>query len=1454
MSTNNKFTKLETTIPVAEIGNALTSISDDHILGTAGDIYDTDFHEGAYQSEINRYLDNNFSGYLPLTGGEINGQLTVKEVYNVETDECSDITFEYEEYNNTGDTGKKGYTKINRNGVHVKTEYIEHNVKIKDDYAYLAPQKFGVSSDSYNTDTGELNRNASVYFDTYSGDNGEPALSIYEQKIDGDNTYEDLAQLTSKRLKLLSGTEDDKYVIDIQTEDTARISVSNEMPNETYKTELDYSGYTSSIYVQDEQGLSRTQNAVNVSSMGIYLSDSNFGDSLLQADKWELQDTDGNTCTELTQGGLILSGVDPFVELVESGDDYYVYTVNYPGASYIERNDNENLNTLYLQSDEIKLEHWNTVTNEGYSSGITAEGLMHPLTVLYRDVENNPVEFEYKAGNPVEGDINTPEVPGNNLNTIDLSRGVYYATTSKTATRVSNELTIRTGEGEDDVIVYNGQEKQEINISPEGIGAAPTDHNHDTVYSKLEHNHDDTYADIEHHHDDEYSKLGHEHNYAGSKTKGGAANQVENKLTLNVNGTNTEFDGSAAKTVSINASSIGAAPTNHNHDTYADIEHHHDTVYSKLGHNHDAVYAKKDWVTEELSYKLGAMEKAVDSYRADIAENATHADEATTANIANELYNSIQFIEYNKTTSFNGSESVDIDLRNTFNVTYSELVELKNNSSLKPGTKYRITDYSTIVEKAEITSAGHDFDIVVEALDENTLSEIAYAKCSSNITYIEGNKIGKCVYWDNDFYYLYNNWQIWNKNDMPYALKQVIPSNAVVRRNIASNNTSTIISLPKGRVKIKIAVRNHRNKGYNSALTYAATCYGVDICPDTLNDTNSDTWTNDIVAYDYHAKTYVFDKEHNNVSDTEFEYILNVPEAGNYKLCVIVDDTDDVFMNNSKDNRVELGVYGETYELTEQLNTYFNNCNLNAWELKYCLDNDTNRFDWANSSGKGVIYYMKDEHDNIAPYDFKNILINGLYTFNYQINGISYDGSVKYGNKCFGNKLCSDSTDESGTNKPGLPKIIFKNTSENALCKYNVLSNNAWNISFGSGCYYNEFIGKCENISLGNDCFMNVFHEDCTDNTLKDGCTNNTFGNSCTNNKLGFRCSHNIFGNNCSNNNFYEAEGSSHNTFGNICFGNTFKGECGFNKFGDYCQNNILRSCTNNIFGYKCTNNKFANGCSNNKLSSNCTNNSFGTNCKFNELSDFCNENIIGCTSSWSYPDISQVSEGECTNNILGYKCTKICLRPKCNYNTFGSCCGIYVNTANNTFDNIGMKLDSDCESNSFGIYCAGNQFGSNCSYNTFGDYSSYNTFGSYCQSNNIGISVTSCSFGDYMLRCKVGNKCTGCKISKESASEGVTTTLLDCIKLIEFGNECNNVNLYVNSTSTSSYLQNYKVANGLTGNIAITGNSPRGRNYTTTIAKDSTGAIVQRCIEDNCHTYTINTTYSSGKLTVSLS
>ena len=60
--------------------------------------------------------------------------------------------------------------------------------------------------------------------------------------------------------------------------------------------------------------------------------------------------------------------------------------------------------------------------------------------------------------------------------------------------------------------------------------------------------------------------------------------------------------------------------------------------------------------------------------------------------------------------------------------------------------------------------------------------------------------------------------------------------------------------------------------------------------------------------------------------------------------------------------------------LPHEGDTYFEQCAITAWDIKYTLSNNTDDFAWADATnGKGVIYYMKDEYGNECSYDFKNI-------------------------------------------------------------------------------------------------------------------------------------------------------------------------------------------------------------------------------------------------------------------------------------------------------------------------------------------------------------------------------------------------------------------------------------------------------------------------------------------------
>ena len=216
---------------------------------------------------------------------------------------------------------------------------------------------------------------------------------------------------------------------------------------------------------------------------------------------------------------------------------------------------------------------------------------------------------------------------------------------------------------------------------------------------------------------------------------------------------------------------------------------------------------------------------------------------------------------------------------------------------------------------------------------------------------------------------------------------------------------------------------------------------------------------------------------------------------------------------------------------------YFSGCTLSAWKIWYSLDNDANRFAWADSAnGKGIIYRMIDEWNNDVPYDFKNIQFkhpNDTTTYPY------YYYTFASGN-------VADNIDNS--------------------------------LSIANGCYFNtikRYIYNFKNqklnciIFIGGICSKNSFEIDCYDNSFLEGSYRNSFGGYCYDNSFGFGCSNNSFGHGCSN-----------NSFGHGCSNNSFGYGCSNNTFGIFYNNNSFGiDCTYNIFGQNCNGNTVGNGC-----------------------------------------------------------------------------------------------------------------------------------------------------------------------------------------------------------------------------------------------------------------------------------
>jgi hypothetical protein len=468
-------------------------------------------------------------------------------------------------------------------------------------------------------------------------------------------------------------------------------------------------------------------------------------------------------------------------------------------------------------------------------------------------------------------------------------------------------------------------------------------------------------------------------------------------------------------------------------------------------------------------------------------------------------------------------------------VSYEELLTLVNESSLKPGAKYLIKDY------------------VTTTIQENTLSD-------GNTYYKGGRDLGLLVtaisdkaLSDDAKYFTYNtpiydtSYASW---DVKYCLYNDIERFAWAD-NIKHNYIKFIKDVDKNNVKF------YDNQGNE-----------IDHPSHTAEELNSDsTKKNSRYLQD---NIYIEDGVH----DGNY-YFIN--SAGGFKLYV-----DEYTYNQLIDNKKFSAESVTTFLAKDSRETYF-------------AQVDTIDFMTVDSycNGKGVIYYMKDENGNEAPYDFKHIKFkhpndtvtypNYYYTFTY----LSSDSDNSISEKCYNNVI----KEYYNFGKLQLNNIVFINDYNiDSDCYNNTFGTNCYNNSFGDDCHNNSFGDDCYNNSFGNSCICNSFGDYCTNNIFGNSCISNVFGNDFKNNSFGEGGIGNVFGNLCESNSF--GEYFTHNSFANICKNNTFGDNCNNNSFGIYC--------IQNSFGEGCNNNSFGNECGYNALGNYCDNNSFGNNCVFN--------------------------------------------------------------------------------------------------------------------------------------------------------------------------------------------------------------------------------------------------------------
>ena len=246
------------------------------------------------------------------------------------------------------------------------------------------------------------------------------------------------------------------------------------------------------------------------------------------------------------------------------------------------------------------------------------------------------------------------------------------------------------------------------------------------------------------------------------------------------------------------------------------------------------------------------------------------------------------------------------------------------------------------------------------------------------------------------------------------------------------------------------------------------------------------------------------------------------------------------------------------HDFVNPKNDHFSRCNLSAWKIWYCLDNDVDRFTWANNgnAGRGVIYRMIDEWNNDCPYDFKNIQFkypkdtntypHYYFTFASGNEAMNTDCSLDILNKCYSNTIKERIIDlpnaETGSmiTKISLNYIIFIGSN----CYANTFGCNCSSNIFGSACSYNSFGNYCQNNTFGSGCSVNSFGSYCADNSFGNYCQYNVFGDQCSDNLFGNYCSKNSLGNYCAYIRF------SSDMSGTTKYDNYYQ----YNHFGDGCK------------------------------------------------------------------------------------------------------------------------------------------------------------------------------------------------------------------------------------------------------------------------------------------------------------
>lgn len=251
--------------------------------------------------------------------------------------------------------------------------------------------------------------------------------------------------------------------------------------------------------------------------------------------------------------------------------------------------------------------------------------------------------------------------------------------------------------------------------------------------------------------------------------------------------------------------------------------------------------------------------------------------------------------------------------------------------------------------------------------------------------------------------------------------------------------------------------------------------------------------------------------------------------------------------------------------------TYFTglDAKLEAWRLMYCIDNDINRFEWADdTNGKGVVYRMIDEWGNDVPYDFKGILIlrdAAFWASNAAATALAEDtfGTQTPGKKSLylfsavdgeGNILDASST--------RISAVIEDEPAGLISCRENVFAGFGGGYTDDGECIYaianNVFLAKIsdEDWDHSFSVCLNTFPGTVYDNTFSGTMYDNIFSGNIYDNIFSGEVESNIFSGHVSRSTF--SGGMTFNAFYGNVYDNAFSAYMEANTFSGFVSDNIF--------------------------------------------------------------------------------------------------------------------------------------------------------------------------------------------------------------------------------------------------------------------------------------------------------